>query len=215
MFPGLLFIVFRFFAASLGSNRRGSTRWNLCRPRCPQLIQKGRQSNSWRVYQARRPCWYLAMRSRFLSNVGGVFISCRGWVHQIGIEVVQILGKVVGSENSGAPRHDGPVQQIKFPETCLVLPAGWVCELVAPLEFGPHWHYDIRCGRSQTNNCLNFHCFSNNYGSVENESSPGLYNLLLVWWGCREFNKRLLVKTNLILGNRRCDGKLLEFMKIL
>lgn len=27
---------------------------------------------------------------------------------------------------------------------------------------GPHWHYDIRCGRSQTNNCLNFHCFSNN-----------------------------------------------------
>ena len=111
MFPGLLFIVFRFFAASLGSNKRGSTRWNLCRPRCPQLIQKGRQSNSWRVYQARRPCWYLAMRSRFLSNVGGVFISCRGWVHQIGIEVVQILGKVVGSENSGAPRHDGPVQQ--------------------------------------------------------------------------------------------------------
>lgn len=137
-FPGCCSQFFGFLQLLWVATNVFLTRSNLCRPRCPQLIQKGRQSNSWRVYQARRPCWYLAMRSRFLSNVGGVFISCRGWVHQIGIEVVQILGKVVGSENSGAPRHDGPVQQIKFRETCLVLPAGWVCELVAPLEFGPH-----------------------------------------------------------------------------
>ena len=57
----------------------------------------------------------------FLVKRGRCFYQpyCRGWVHQIGIEVVQILGKVVGSENSG--------EHIKFRETCLGLPAGWVC----------------------------------------------------------------------------------------